>query len=54
LVHPRDGGAAVGIKHCLSVLASMWLHYVGARANWKQAALLTACTELFPYIAVNA
>ena len=24
-VHPRDGGAAVWIKHCLSVLASMWL-----------------------------
>jgi len=33
LVHARDGEAAVWIKHCLSVLASLWLHYGRARTN---------------------
>ena len=33
LVHARDGEAAVWIKHYLSVLASMWLHYGRARTN---------------------
>jgi len=32
-VHARDVGTVVCIKHCLSVLAAMWLHHGGARAE---------------------
>ena len=42
--HPPDGGAAVLIRHCSSVMAATLVHCVEARANWTPSP--QPCLEL--------